>query len=115
MAYALEDGFILVGKTADFIPAKPAPAPISVERIRELWADLGAPGPKGRQAFLVLAGGDKAVPAFLGKRLEPAKGPDPQQLARWLVQLDSDSFRAPRQAMVALDDWGPTAELPLRP
>jgi hypothetical protein len=114
MATALQDGLILIGKTADFMPAKPAQASIPAERIRELWTDLGAPGSKGRGAFLILAGGDKDVISFVGKHLNPVKGPDPKQLARWLVELDAGSFKTRLMASRALEAWGAAVELPLR-
>lgn len=114
IATALQDGSIAVGKTARFIRSAPAAGPIPVERLHALWADLDAPGSKGRDAFLALASGDKDVAQFIGKRLKPIKGPDPKQLARWLVELDSESFKARRQAMSALEDWGAAVEMPLR-
>src|SRR5262249_33802859 len=58
---------------------------------------------------------NQAVP-FLQERLmvPPAPPPDPQQLAQWIADLDSDQFAVRRKAMEALEKIGPAAEPALR-
>src|SRR5262249_34861951 len=116
LASALYDTTVLVwglppetGRAA--LPAKDLrPADLTA-----LWADLaGADAVKGQAAVWTLAAGSRDSVPFLAKRLRPAALPAPEQLARWVAELDSAVFADREKASRELERQVDLAEPFLR-
>jgi hypothetical protein len=79
------------------------PLPRSPREAEPLWEMLGAPDPKGAEpALWALRRAPGPALALLKERLQPARPPQPEQLQRWIVQLDSDSFQEREDAVQQL-------------
>jgi hypothetical protein len=81
---------------------------LTAEGFRQRWDELGADGIKAHAAVWALVSeGDRAV-AFLGERLRPVRL-DPKQVAKWIAELGSMSFKAREQAAGELERLGDVA------
>jgi WD40 repeat protein len=89
--------------------------PVSAERLRKWWEDLGQEDAARavRAVWALAAAAEEAVP-FLGRRLRPAPAVEEAQLARLIVELQSDDFSTRRRAADKLEEWGEQAESALR-
>jgi WD40 repeat protein len=75
-----------------------------------LWADLKHDDARRSHRALtaLIAAGDKAV-AFLDGKLQQLPGPKPEELARWIADLDSEEFAVREQATSRLAKVGELA------
>jgi WD40 repeat protein len=109
LAFTADGRFLVAGMSDstilvwDALPAA-GQVPCGPERLRRLWADLEQGD--ARQAHLALAeliaAGAEAV-SFLAGRLQPARRPPPEQLARLLADLDSEAFEQREKAARELE------------
>jgi WD40 repeat protein len=110
------DGTLLVWPAATWLQLPPLPArPLSPGQFDRSWPVLA--GLDGRAAndihWLLVAGGEATV-AWLRARLRPVPHRDAKVFAQRLAELDSDKYQVRNQAMLALEQWGDVAEVPLR-
>src|SRR5262249_6366772 len=80
------------------------------------WGDLSEreDAPKVSQALSTLAGDPQGAVALLRRRLQPARGIEPAQLAELLADLDSPTFAVRTKAFAKLDQSGDTILVFLR-
>jgi hypothetical protein len=71
-------------------------------------------GPEAAAALARLADGGEEVASFLQKQLTQQAPQQPDRIAQWIVDLDSDRFQVRDQATRALEKAGRLAELALR-
>lgn len=84
------------------------------QELDALWKDLAAEdAAKGFQAVRNLAAAKQVVP-LLQERLRPAVPPDPQRIAAWIADLDSDEFPVRDKASQELRKLGAPAAPALR-
>jgi RNA polymerase sigma factor (sigma-70 family) len=107
------DGSFLVSGSADstglvwggaaMAPPARKPDEQTVERLDELWADL-ASGDAGKafRAAALLESSPKGAAALLAERVKPVAAPDAKQVARWIKELDDDSFDVREKAAAEL-------------
>jgi hypothetical protein len=99
-------------------PLVPAARRPSAARLDALWADLAAAGAgKAYLALWELAAAPEQAAPFLKEHLPPAPAPggrQREQTARWIADLDSDSFAVREKAMAELRKCIDTAEPALR-
>ena len=82
----------------------------SADKLAALWPDLAdADAAKAFRAAAVFAAAPKGTAALLAERVKPAAGPDPKQMARWVNDLDNDSFEAREKAAAELGKLGELA------
>jgi hypothetical protein len=82
----------------------------SADNLAALWPDLAdADAAKAFRAAAVFAAAPKGTAALLAERVKPAAGPDPKQMARWVNDLDNDSFEAREKAAAELGKLGELA------
>jgi WD40 repeat protein len=81
-----------------------APTP---EQLTELWADLAHEDAAraGRAIWSLVAGAERAMP-FLRDRLRPVTTADRRQTARWIADLDSNTFAIRQTATRELEALG---------
>ena len=114
------DGKALVSGSADSTALVWGGAPLvpparkideqSADKLAELWPDLGdADAGKGFRAAMVFGSSPKGAAALLAERIKPVAGPDAKQVARWINDLDSDSFDVREKAAAELGKLGELA------
>jgi WD40 repeat protein len=84
---------------------------LSAADFAKLWKQLETDSP--HESIWKLSAGAKTV-GFLRKRLQPVAAPAPGQVARWLMELNDDSFAVREKAMQALQQLEELAEPALR-
>lgn len=89
----------------------PRPTELTAKELEALWTDLGgSDAQKAFQAIHKLAAlPNQAVP-FLGERLRPVPAVESSQVARWIKELDSESFVVRERATQELEKLGEQAE-----
>lgn len=112
---ASRDSTILIWDWKTKLPPPVASAPLSPERLQQLWQDLTADDPK--QAYpaigVLTQSPDQAV-ALVKANARTGKSIEPRKLNQWIKDLDSESFDERENAMKMLADAGEYAEIPLR-
>jgi hypothetical protein len=110
-----KDGIALVWDAAKWVTESDRAAKVADERLATLWDDLaGTDGPKAFQAGWELADSDRGV-SFLGEQLSPAKPKaDPEAIAKWIADLESDTFTIREKAARELEKLGFEAEPALK-
>ncbi len=105
LASGFVDGTVLVWDVAAVRPsAGPDAAPLSGEQAEALWTALaGADARKAWQAIGALAQAPRQTVPLLRDRLRPAAAADPKQIALWIDQLDSASFKEREKASRELE------------
>jgi hypothetical protein len=91
----------------------PAARPPDATRRDELWAALAAEPGEAFAAMRELGAAPADAAALLGDRLAAAK-PTPEQVAKWLRQLDDGEFAVRQRASAELAKLGRLAEKDLR-
>jgi len=88
---------------------------LSPQDVDRLWATLAAAeAVKAHVAVATLCGAADPAVAFLKERLRPDQPPDPQQVARWISDLDSNQLPARQRARQELEKLGDVAAPALR-
>ncbi len=92
-----------------------AAEPPSEKELKQLWAELGQQDPvRADKAITRLVSQPAAAVAFLRERLGPARAADPQRLAGWFKDLDSNSFKVREKATGELARFGEAIEAELK-
>jgi WD40 repeat protein len=87
------------------------PAEPNARELAELWRQLADhDAVQAYQAQHRLAQHPALAVTLLRQHLQPVTAPDPARLARWLADLDSDSFQVREQAIAELEGLGELAE-----
>jgi WD40 repeat protein len=109
LASAGRDASCLVWDAAAPFRTEPLGDRLSDRRREELWATLGGTDALAawRAMYALVAGSDQNVP-FLDRHLQTPLV-DPQQLQRWIADLDSDSFVVREKARKELEQQGEVA------
>jgi WD40 repeat protein len=97
-----------------YAPSKPRKAPLRQKELESLWFDLAGEARRADEAVRVLAATPKQSVPFLRARLHPVAALQPQQVARWLDDLDSDQFEIREKATQALQNLGEGVEAQLK-
>jgi hypothetical protein len=115
LASGSTDTTVLLWDTTGGAGAAQSSGKLSAEELKTLWADLGRDNAKVAYAAVgeLVAVPGQAVPA-LRDRLRPVKAADPEQVAKWLADLDGDAFETRERAARELEKLGDAAEPPLR-
>jgi RNA polymerase sigma factor (sigma-70 family) len=80
-----------------------------------LWTDLaGTDATKAFEAIRRLSATPDRAAALVRERVRPVSPPDPERLARWVADLESDRFSVRRQAESELEQLGEQAAPTLR-
>ena len=83
--------------------------------IERLWADLGeADTAKATRAVAMLSRAPKETTTFIAATLSPAVAADPQQVDKWIKDLNNDLFTVRARAMRELEKFGELAVPRLR-
>jgi RNA polymerase sigma factor (sigma-70 family) len=83
---------------------------LGAERLAELWAKLADPDAgKAFRAAADLRASPKGAAALLAKRVKPVPAPDARQVARWVADLDANSFDVRKKATGELARLGELA------
>jgi WD40 repeat protein len=99
------DTTALVWDAAALLKDLPAPelAALPDGAAETLWGDLaGADAGKAVQGVLKLAAAPEQAVPFLGERLAPAAAVDPQKVAGWIADLESQRYAVRQQAAASL-------------
>jgi hypothetical protein len=89
--------------------------PLTPAQLASAWADLtGSNAATGRRAVETLFADPAQAVALLRERLLPVKSPDSKQVARWIDDLSSDSFKQRHLAADNLERLGELAGPALR-
>src|SRR5581483_3268089 len=84
-------------------PAGPAAGELPADAAESLWADLaGEDAGKAFKGVLQLAAAPRQVAPLLAGRLKPAAPIDPQNLEKWVADLESDRFAVRQDASANL-------------
>ena len=109
------DYLILIWDLARLVPGARPRAALSAAELDAAWGELASPdAAKGRHAIELLTAAPAQALALVRKRLPPAPVPDDQQVARWLDDLGSDSFKQRERATKALGRLGEAVAPALR-
>jgi WD40 repeat protein len=109
---ASDDGTALVWNVAAALDAARQASRMTppAHPLEQLWADLsGEDARRADAALLELAARPRDALPLLKERLHPVAVVDAKDLARWLADLDGDSFEARAQAMAELTKVGEPA------
>jgi WD40 repeat protein len=87
---------------------------LSDDDLQSLWTDLAADAARAHRAVWSLASAPEAAVRLLRDRVRPMAEPDAGQLARLLVELDSEEFAVRDQATDRLAELGELATPALR-
>jgi hypothetical protein len=111
LASGSQDTTVLLWDTTGGAGAAQSTARLSEEELKTLWADLASDKSKVAYAAVgeLVAAPDQAMP-LLQKKLSPVKSADPQQVAKWLADLDSEDFEKRERAARELKKLGDSAE-----
>jgi WD40 repeat protein len=92
----------------------PRVAELPARELEELWADLaGDHAGKAFQSMQKLATAPRQVVSYLRGQLKPAAAVDPNQVERWIADLDSEKVSVRKQAEGELEKLGDRARLAL--
>jgi RNA polymerase sigma factor (sigma-70 family) len=84
---------------------------LGAKRLAELWVELADPDAgKAFRAAAELGASPKGAAALLAKHVKPVPAPDAKQVARWVADLDADSFEARKKAAGELARLGELAQ-----
>jgi hypothetical protein len=110
------DGVLFVSALADLRDFQAKPVKLSAKQLDELWGELAnADTGRGYQAVWTLIGGGKDAVAYLNNKVKPAEAARvPPDLARWIKELDDDSFAVREKASQQLAQAGPAADKAIR-
>lgn len=90
------------------LPAQPKPAPLSMEEIERLWADLADLDPtKGMSAVWAIQDRPEQALKFLGERVRAIA--EPADIRAWIAKLDDDQFRQREVARRQIAEFGDAA------
>jgi RNA polymerase sigma factor (sigma-70 family) len=104
------DSTALVWGGATLAPPAPKINEQSADKLAALWPDLADADPANAfRAASAFAASPKGAAALLAERVKPAAGPDAKQMARWVRELDDDSFEVREKAAAELDKLGELA------
>jgi WD40 repeat protein len=97
LATAGDDTTVLIWDIADLVqPA--APTALPAQELAAAWDGLAdADADRARRGMAALRGAGPQAVGLLRDRLRPAEAPPPEQVRRWIKDLDSDDF-ATREA-----------------
>jgi WD40 repeat protein len=92
LATASADTTVLIWDVADLVRPAP-PVALAAKELAAAWDDLAdADADKARRGMAALRGAGPQAVALFRDRLRPAEAPSPEQVRRWLKDLDSDDF-----------------------
>jgi WD40 repeat protein len=110
-----EDTTALVWDAEPFLQKQhPAAVDLDARQVEKLWTDLAAEPATAFKAIYALSDAPKQALPFLRQRLQPAKPAPPEQVDKWVADLDSSSFQVRRRASTELVRLGDPAEPALR-
>jgi hypothetical protein len=110
LALGYADGGLLLHKSPAAPPRKLLPATIDVDKLKKLWQSLAQPDAKfAYKARLQLKAASQQTLALFRQELKPQKA-DAKQLADWIEQLGSTSFKQRESALTALEKAGDAAQ-----
>jgi dipeptidyl aminopeptidase/acylaminoacyl peptidase len=94
---------------------KPQRIELPAADVEPLWKDLaGEDAAKALKSLLTLASAPKQAVLFLSERLKPATTVDPQKIAGWIADLESETFTVRQEASTNLLKTGEQAVPALR-
>jgi hypothetical protein len=100
------DSTILIWDVSGVIEKRRSPA-LDRGDLARLWADLAsADGSKAHRSLWTLVDGHRQSLPFLKEQLEKAVKPEADKVARWIADLDSDTFPVRDKAMTELEGLG---------
>jgi WD40 repeat protein/beta-lactamase regulating signal transducer with metallopeptidase domain len=105
LASGSKDTTVLLWNAADVMTSvsKPQAAELPAAETETLWRALaGEDAAKALRGVRQLAGDPRQAVSFLGARLKPAARVDPQKVAGWIADLDSEKFAVRQQASANL-------------
>jgi WD40 repeat protein len=117
LASSASDTTILLWDTAGPMKdlAKPQAVELPAAAVDTLWSDLASvDAAKALRSVHALVGAPRQAVTFLGAHLKPAERVDPQKLAGWISDLDSDKFAVRQEAVTNLLKVGEQAVPALR-
>jgi WD40 repeat protein len=91
------------------LAGRPAKEP-TAEEVGTLWDQLGGEGEAAHAAVWRLVAAPKQAVPVLRERLRPAAAADPAKVARWVKDLDDDSFAVRERASRELGQLGELVE-----
>jgi WD40 repeat protein len=116
LATGWPDGTVLLWPVYGLGEDLSAPAgELSEQALQALWEDLaGEDAARAFRAIALLAKAPGRSLSLVAGRLRPQPGPDREQLARAIAELDSARFRTRQEAERQLRKWGEPAEPAVR-
>jgi WD40 repeat protein len=115
LAVGWPDGTVLLWPVDGFGDPIPPKGDLSQKSLQALWEDLaGEDAARALCAIGTLARAPGRTLPFLAGRLQRQSGPDPEQLARTIADLDSERFATRQEAERRLRRWGKLAEAALQ-
>jgi WD40 repeat protein len=91
------------------------PGKLDADERQQAWNDLGGQDAHAAyQALARLAADPAASAGFVGERLQPVRAPETEQVAKWVKDLDDDSFAVRDRATAELRRQGRLVEPALR-
>jgi WD40 repeat protein len=110
-----QNGRLQLWKPPPLPPRQALPAKVEVAELDKLWSTLVVnDGKAAYDARWRLSAVGKQSLALFRSKLRPIALPGPKQLAEWIEQLASESFKEREVAMKELETTGPVAEPALR-
>lgn len=115
LASASWDATALVWDMSGQALASPRPVPQTAENWAKVWAELaGDDAARAFEAIGVLTTQPHEAMPRLRQWIRPMRKPDPRRLARWIADLDSESFEVRQQASRELEQRGELVEKDLK-
>jgi RNA polymerase sigma factor (sigma-70 family) len=109
------DTTVLLWDATRFKSKRPSEVQLSPDKLEALWADLGGEdAAKAYDALRTMANAPKSSVAFLKRHLQPVAPVDAKQMARLLVDLDSEQFAVREKTMQQLAKLGDSVATELR-
>ncbi|HYV39125.1 MAG TPA: hypothetical protein VE988_25790, partial [Gemmataceae bacterium] len=114
LALGYADGGLVLCKPPPLPPRKPLPAKMDNAKLTELWQALAEPDAKAAyQARWHLSAAAQQTLTLFRKQLHPQKA-DAKQVATWIAQLGSKSFKERELALAELEKAGDAAQTALQ-
>ncbi|HYV34113.1 MAG TPA: WD40 repeat domain-containing protein [Gemmataceae bacterium] len=115
IALGYNDGRLLLWKSPPITPRKAKLVALTEAQLRELWTALASVDAKAAYAgrWTLTSAAKQTLPLFR-KELRPTPKVDTKQVAGWIAQLDSDSFKQRELAMRDLEQAGDAVAASLR-
>src|SRR5262249_20758562 len=116
LASGSHDQSAVIWNVPDLIQGdRPKVANLTAKELEERWSDLaGADALRAYQAILALAAVPEQSVPFLREHVKPRPAPDPEVIAKWIADLDSEEFAVREKATRELEKLAEAADTALR-